>query len=222
MKNLLLFVVHAILLMTCTSANAQQSFGGVSYKEIKTWVSENKESYDSLLSRFCNADTLSEEEAFKLYYGYSFTDKYKAMYSEDDATFEAYNSDNAEAAYSAYQKEYEKNPVFLRTLFRLVVLSDYLGKEEDKGRYSLQFRQLVKAVWTSGNGSEAHPLYVICVPDEYILIKVLFGNFELEGQSLVGTCDVMKCKMKEDGSVNTYWFNVSRHFEALQEQMKSK
>ena len=215
-----------MLLMICVSAGAQTAFAKVDAKEMEAWMNDHKETYDSLLTRFCNADSLTVPELYRLYYGYVFTDKYQALYSEDKATVEAYKTD-AKAAYEAYKKEFEKNPIFLRTLYRLILLSDYLKHETEMQKYLLQFRMLVAAIRETGNATQLAPMYVINVPDEYMLIELLFGDFELQSQALngettAGLCDVMKCKMEEDGSINTYWFNVSLYMTAMERQLSAK
>lgn len=225
-KVILSSLISVLLMLFSASSDAQSMLKDMdyNYKVLETWMENNKEKYDSLMTLFLNADTLGVYEAFTLYFGYTYTDKYQPMYSEDKAALDLYNKGLAEEAYKAYQKEYEKNPLFMRTLLRLAMLADKLGYAEESKKYAFRFVTLSKAIGLSGDASKEHPMHVICVPDEYMMLKMItdFAAYDTQGQSLVGSCDVLKLKMADDGSIREYWFNVSRYFAVMQKQLNFK
>lgn len=224
MKHFILrSILSALLVLFSTSSNAQSMLQDMdhNYKTLETWMESNKEKYDSLMTRFLNADTLSVSDAFTLYYGYTYTDKYEPMYSEDEAASELYSKGNNEAAYKAYLKEYDKNPLFMRTLLRLAMLTDKLGYAAESKKYAFRFVTLAKAIRWTGDASKEHPMHVICVPDEYMMVKMItdFEGYEMKKQSLVESCDVLELQMTADGSIRECWFNVSRYFAVMQKHI---
>lgn len=82
------------------------------------------------------------------------------------------------------------------------------------------FYGLIQSIASSGDGkSEQTAFKVISVEEEYNLL----GDFEAEpiGQTLKGTCDIMRCKLA-DGTEVTYYFDTSLALAAEARQFNSQ
>lgn len=192
-------------------------FYPVDYDALEEWVKNNPKAYNSLMKHFRAADSLHIEDLYILYYGYSFTKDYNPLYHERDASLEAFNAGEAEKAYKLYKKDFKDNPVYLRTVYRLYLLANYLGYEEEAKKYYLQYIMLGAALAQTGNGNEKYPVHVINVSDEYEFIEQFFGSYERKSQTLHGMCDKHEVKLKEFDSELTLWFDCTRHFQAMEE-----
>lgn len=87
---------------------------------------------------------------------------------------------------------------------------------KDKAEFHLTvFRRLIDSIRSSGDGKSAEKAWVVInVHEEYVVLRVL--GFRQSGQSLVNkdghAFDVMKVKNVEDGSEETFYFNVDIPF----------
>ena len=95
--------------------------------------------------------------------------------------------------------------------FVAFVANREMGAAEKADFHRTVFRGLLDSVRNSGDGkSTATAWVVISVREEYVLLSAL--GFQPSGQSLLNekghAYDVMKVKSREDGSEQTFYFNV--------------
>lgn len=199
--------------------DADSLFFPLECDRMEKWVKENRQTYDTIMTDFRAGDSLRLDELYVLYYGYSFTKDYNPMYIEREASRKAFEAGEAQKAYELYKKDFDDNPVYLRTIYRLYLLANHLGYEEEAKKYYLQYVMLGAAMTMSGNGNEKHPIHVINVRDEYEIIEQCFGRFHTKEQSLHGMCDKLEVRLEELNTDMTIWFDCTRHLVVMEEML---
>lgn len=179
MKN----VLYCLICMLCYSASNYVSASTVvDYKEIENFVKDNRTGYDALMSRFTGADTtLTKEEIAKIYYGYSFTEDHYP-YSTNIEAEKAFNKEDFEEAFAKSKDRLKSNPVSLNLLLITFESAKFLNLEADASNAKIRFNKIANMIFDSGDGSEKFPFKVICVADEYVILKTYYKMEKLVSQ----------------------------------------
>lgn len=208
-----------IFLLGTVCAVAQQPTIEVDYNHIRSIVKETPEVYARLLERFeANDSLLTVDEYATIYYGHSFTANYRGSMERWNSLKELLKGDDLEAAYAEGLKLRKRNPVSLELLSNMIYLADVLKKEEAKS-YVNKYIAIVSTILASGDGREEQSAFkVICINDEYQLLRNVLRISTLQQQSLIGNCDVMECE-DSDGNSYTFYFDISRSLNYLMEML---
>ncbi len=98
-----------------------------------------------------------------------------------------------------------------------MVANGEMGAADKAGFHNIVFRGLIKSILNSGDGKSPEKAWVVInVHEEYVVLNVLgFQRFPVQ-QSLMQkdghAYDVMKAKKFEDGTEQTFYFNVDIPF----------
>lgn len=214
-------VISLFLFLLGTAwAAAQQPTIEVNYNRIRNIVEETPEAYARLLERFeANDSLLTVDEYATIYYGHSFTANYRGSMERWDSLKELLKGDDLEAAYAEGLKLRKRNPVSLELLNSMIYLADTLKKEAAEN-YLDKYVAIMSVILASGDGKEEQSAFkVICINDEYQLLRNVIRISALKQQSLMGNCDVMECE-DSDGNSRTFYFDISRSLDYIKEQFR--
>lgn len=189
-------------------------------------VSESE--YKQLLKRFESGDTtLTAEEGAKLYYGFAETSAYKgnADYGVKQAKDLIQAKKYAEA-FKAAKQVLKECPVSF-SAYEVIMFVDYACRDtqevpkSETVPYMRRFFKLMEGVFSTGNGqTKETAMPVICVQDEYIIMKTL-GLTKVNEQELVDQkYDRMDIELR--GKQCVMWFDVTRSMDYARESMMSE
>lgn len=194
----------------------------VDYSAINEYVTNNSEDFQKLMQRFADNDsTLTHEDRALIYYGYSFTPAYKGSMDEYVPDFKRFNElvkeEKHEEAYEAGKEILKRNPVSLKLLFHMFALANELGKDTQEIKsYSKKYASLLFMITLSGDGkTEDTAFKVICVNDEYQVMRSIFRVENIKGQSLINNCDMIEFEKCKNFEGNQMYFDISRSLEQL-------
>ena len=165
-------------------------------KKVNYETYEHAFSYDLLKDfeegRLRDFDT---EKMRGLIYGYTFTEDYKKGHIPDALSMD-------------YWKEKEKDRFanvsknILHDAFSALSLSEYLGQEQ----------LILDALMSTGDGTQENPFSVICVGQEYELLRRICPFSRMQGQRLLpGHIDCID--IEKLGQPQSVYFDISRWFE---------
>ncbi|KOS05876.1 hypothetical protein AM493_07365 [Flavobacterium akiainvivens] len=214
----------AILLLLTSAIYAQdeqeQAYVKPDFKAIEQNI-KNKQSalyYQKLFERFQQADsTLTLEEKYHLYFGYSFTDAYKPYFSSDNLKEirTLVNTDNLtkeqmERVIELSQDAINGYPFDVSMMGYRAYFYRALGKEKLAEKEEIRANLVFDAILGTGDGmSKETCFYVINVGNEYELINVLGMAYAGEQKLVEGKYDYLELEENDYGVYGLY-FNVSR------------
>lgn len=210
-------------MLCCTAFNYVSASTVVDYKEIEDYVKDNRSDYDALVGRFVSADTtLTNDEIAKIYYGNFFTGNF-SPYATNDGVNKAFKNKDYAKAFKMSQKLLKSNPVALDILQIYLVSSKALNKEVEASNAQIRFNQIVSMILDSGEGSEESPFKVICIADEYAILRTAYRIKEFKGQALTNNlCDKMTVVLKGNETPVSIYFDISLPFKELSKALKQK
>jgi len=179
-------------------------------------VSDQPSEYATLLASLKAGKTDIDYTRLRL--SYMDSPEYKAakdVSKSEDAMTEALNKKDYPAALKHAEAVLESNYVNIDAHFVAFVAHREMGATDKAEFHRTVFRGLVNSIRNSGDGkSPATAWVVINVHEEYVMLRVL--GFKPSQQSLVNqdghSYDVMKVKNAEDGTEQTFYFNVDIPF----------
>lgn len=188
----------------------------------------SKSEYKQLLKRFESGDTtLTAEEGAKLYYGFAETSAYKgnADYGVKQAKDLIQAKKYAEA-FKAAKQVLKECPVSF-SAYEVIMFVDYACRDtqevpkSETVPYMRRFFKLMEGVFSTGDGqTNETAMPVICVQDEYIIMKTL-GLTKVNEQELVDQkYDRMDIELR--GKQCVMWFDVTRSMDYTRESMMSE
>ena len=130
-----------------------------------------------------------------LIYGYTFTEDYKKGMIPDTLSMD-------------YWKQIEKDRFanvskdILHDAFSALSLSEYLGHEQ----------LILDALMSTGDGTQENPFFVICVRQEYELLRRICPFSKMQGQCLLSG-HIDRIDIEEFGQAQSVYFDISRWFE---------
>jgi hypothetical protein len=130
--------------------------------------------YDSLKNRFTRSSSLlSNEELIALQIGYTQRPEYNPYGDIDlDRTFISAASWAETDTTVMYGTAYlQKNPVSLSATYALWKVYETRHNAALSGKYKVQFQALINAILSTGDGTVAHPYFVVGPIDGQILIR---------------------------------------------------
>jgi hypothetical protein len=133
----------------------------------------------------------------------------------EDAMFEELDKKNYPAALKDAETVLESNYVNIDAHYVALVANREMGAMDKAEFHRTVFRGLINSIRNSGDGKSMETAWVvITVHEEYVVLRVL--GFRPSQQSLVNqnghAYDVMKVKSVEDGTEQTFYFNVDIPF----------
>lgn len=227
MKTLLV----AFFLMSISVFSQDLKFEKPNYRKIEKNIKKKKSNlfYDSLMSRYIDADTtLSMEEKRHLYYGYIYHERY-SPYSHSDyydslnliLQKEKQNKTELNKIKKFGDSILHENPFDLRAINLQLYALEKIGDKKLFDKKLIQFQTVIDAILSSGNGmSTKDAFYVIYISHEYDILEIL--GYEFGGtQSLQGHFDVLSLAENEAEIENLY-FDISPSLNSLSNMFKEQ
>lgn len=183
----------------------------------------NDEVFHALRARFEAADSLLlYSDYLTLYYGYPYRDDYTGYDSLPDCM-----ESNPEQAYAECLDALARNPASPQFLWAAIVLADRLDRpEEEIGNYVSRLHTILNIIYSLGNGTEAAPFIVTCIPDEYLLMYELLGVEKVNVQQLVFSGDEARDRIEIEACDTPrfrgteVWFDITFSYPILVEPQK--
>ncbi len=218
MKKIISFSVMLLFVQFSFS----QKVYHVDYNAIGKYVKKNSEAYLKLTERFeANDSLLTNDDYALLYYGYSFTPKYRGSMDRWNVLDTLYSKKKMDMMYDKAKEFRQNNPVSLKLLLYLIKVTSTLQKKAELQSYIEKYKNLVAAILSSGDGkTEQTPFYVICINDEYQLLQNVFDVKKINSQSLINGCDLMKFENSPYYNGTEIYFNISRSLDHLNKIFK--
>ncbi|MGA3264420.1 MAG: DUF4919 domain-containing protein [Terracidiphilus sp.] len=154
----------------------------------------------------------------RLRLSYMDSPEYKAardVSNSEQAMFEALNKKDYPAALKQAEVVLESEYVNMDAHFVAYIANREMGAMDKAEFHRTVFRGLIDSIRNSSDGKSPEKAWVvITVHEEYVLLRVL--GFKPSEQSLMQkdghSYDVMKVKNAEDGTEQTFYFNVDIPF----------
>jgi hypothetical protein len=154
----------------------------------------------------------------RLRLSYMDSPEYKAardVSNSEEVMSDALNKKDYPAALKDAEAVLESNYVNIDAHFVALVANKEMGAMDKAEFHRTIFRGLINSIRNSGDGKSLETAWVVInVHEEYVLLRVL--GFRPSQQSLVNqkghSYDVMKVKNAEDGTDQTFYFNVDIPF----------
>jgi len=139
----------------------------------------------------------------------------KDVSKSEDAMTEALNKKDYPEALKNAEAVLESNYVNMDAHFVALVANREMGALDKAQFHRTVFHGLIDSIRSSGDGKSPETAWVVInVHEEYVVLRVL--GFRPRGQSLIQkdghSYDVMKVKNTEDGTEQTFYFNVDIPF----------
>lgn len=172
--------------------------------------------YATLLSALKGGNTAIDYTRLRL--SYMDSPEYKAAKDTSNAETAMWDALDAKD-YARALKEAEEvlasEYVNIDAHYVALVANRELGAADKSSFHRTIFRELINSIRSSGDGKTiATAWVVISVHEEYVLLRAL--GYKPSGQSVLHqdghSYDVMKVKSAEDGSEQTFYFNVDIPF----------
>jgi len=133
----------------------------------------------------------------------------------EDAMTEELNKKDYPSALKDAEAVLESNYVNIDAHYVALVANREMGAMDKAEFHRTVFRGLINSIRNSGDGKSLETAWVVInVHEEYVVLRVL--GFKPSGQSLVNqnghAYDVMKVKSIENGTEQTFYFNVDIPF----------
>ena len=172
--------------------------------------------YATLLASLKAGNTAIDYARLRL--SYMDSPEYKAakdVSKSEDAMTDALNKKDYPAALKDAEAVLESNYVNIDAHYVALVANRELGAMDKAEFHRTVFRGLINSIRNSGDGKSLEKAWVVInVHEEYVMLRVL--GFRPSEQSLVHkdghSYDVMKVKNAEDGTEQTFCFNVDIPF----------
>ena len=204
----------------------------IDYQKVEEYVTQNAEGYKQLMNRFWeNPDSLNEEEAAMLYYGFAFTKDYTPENIDMNVKLlEAFNDKDPANAFTAYKKESKRTPVSLSLLMNTSLLAGRMGMGESKKKYKHMAMKLLSGIMASGTGfSKEKAIKVLYIADEYAIFRDIMGLRVTLQEYVERRYDRMTLDTGNGGESIILWFDtyqssqkVSQNVAKNRKQKKNK
>lgn len=198
----------------------------IDYQKVEEYVTQNAEGYKQLMNRFWeNPDSLNEEEAAMLYYGFAFTKDYTPENIDLNVKLlEAFNDKDPANAFTAYKKESKRTPVSLSLLMNTSLLAGKMGMGESKKKYKHMAMKMLSGIMASGTGySKEKAIKVLYIADEYAIFRDLMGMSMTRHEFYENRYDRMTLDTGNDGESIILWFDTYlNHQKLMQNNAKNR
>ena len=172
--------------------------------------------YASLLASLKAGNTAIDYTRLRL--SYMDSPEYKAAKDtskSEHAMFEELDKKDYPAALKDAEAVLESNYANIDAHYVALVANREMGATDKAEFHRTVFRGLINSIRSSGDGKSMKTAWVVInVHEEYVMLRVL--GFRPSQQSLVNkdghSYDVMKVKNAEDGTEQTFYFNVDIPF----------
>jgi hypothetical protein len=179
-------------------------------------VSDQPSEYATLLASLKAGNTNIDYARLRL--SYMDSPEYKAAKDTskpEKEMFEALNKKDYPAALKAAETVLESEYVNIDAHLVAAVANREMGVTDKADFHRTVFGRLINSIRNSGDGKSPEKAWVVInVHEEYVILRVL--GFKPSQQSLVNkdghSYDVMKVKNAEDGTEQTFYFNVDIPF----------
>jgi hypothetical protein len=179
-------------------------------------VSDQPSEYATLLASLKAGKTAIDYTRLRL--SYMDSPEYKAakdVSKSEDAMTEALNKKDYPAALKNAEAVLESNYVNIDAHFVAFVANREMGAMDKAQFHRTVFRGLIDSIRNSGDGKSMETAWVVInVHEEYVILRAL--GFRPGEQSLIHkdghSYDEMKVKNAEDGTAQTFYFNVDIPF----------
>jgi len=179
-------------------------------------ASDQPSEYATLLASLKAGNTAIDYTRLRL--SYMDSPEYKAakdVSKSEDSMSDALNKKDYPAALKDAEAVLDSDYVNIDAHFVAFVANREMGAMDKAAFHRAVFRGLINSILNSGDGkSQEKAWIVINVHEEYVILRVL--GFKPSQQSLVNqnghSYDVMKVKKADDGTDQTFYFNVDIPF----------
>jgi len=179
-------------------------------------VSDQPSEYATLLASLKAGNTSIDYTRLRLSYMDSPERKAaKDTSNSEKAMFEELDKKDYPAALKDAEAVLESDYVNIDAHFVALVANQEMGAMDKAEFHRTVFRGLINSIRNSGDGKSPEKAWVVInVHEEYVMLRAL--GFRPSQQSLVNqnghSYDVMKVKNAEDGTEQTFYFNVDIPF----------
>jgi len=214
----LIVFLGTLRIVSMSSFAQDDEFEKPNYKKIEKAIKKKKSDlhYPRLMERFLNSDwSMSLEERRHLYYGFIYEPNYSPYGNSDYVDsikpllqMEDHDTTQLMEILRLADSIMSDKPFDLDAINYKLYALDELGREAAFEKCIHQFRIIVDAIMSSGNGLEDKTaFYVIYISHEYDILNIL--DFSFGGQqSLIGTNDYLKVAENEQ-KIEGLYFDVS-------------
>ena len=200
------------------------------YPAIEKAISKKKSPffYKDLFKRYVALDTtLTQEDFWHLYYGYSFQDEYDSLKRMESDTLrtllrkQSLTEEEKVMIVNEAKLALEDIPFDLELIYIVAVCYDALGDSMNYNLWSHRLNGLLDTVLSSGDGlTKETAIHAISVSHEYFLLDIIGFRYGGE-QELYTPCDYLKVAENEY-EIEGIYFNVSRHFAYMNKLFNGK
>ncbi|MGD0683380.1 MAG: DUF4919 domain-containing protein [Terracidiphilus sp.] len=179
-------------------------------------ASDQPSEYATLLASLKAGNTAIDYTRLRL--SYMDSPEYKAakdVSKSEDSMSDALNKKDYPAALKDAEAVLDSDYVNIDAHFVAFVANQEMGAMDKAAFHRTVFRGLINSILNSGDGLSMEKAWVVInVHEEYVILRVL--GFKPSQQSLVNqnghSYDVMKVKKADDGTDQTFYFNVDIPF----------
>ena len=179
----------------------------IDYQKVEEYVTQNTDGYEQLMKRFQeDPNSLNEEEAAMLYYGFAFTKDYDPKNVDFNMDLmKAFHDKN----FFAYKKELKRTPVSLALLMDAAHLAGEMGNDVFKQEYMQKAMKLLTGIMASGTGfSKERAIKVLYIADEYAIFRDLMGLRMAMQEFIDRRYDRMTLETGNGGESVILWFDT--------------
>jgi hypothetical protein len=214
------FAIVFLLLCTLLYAQDEPAYIQPDFKAIEQQIKDKNSPlyFPKLFDRFQKADsTLTLQERYHLYYGYSFTDGYQPYFSSDNAAEirRLINTDNLskeqmERVIALSEDVLKGYPFNISIMGYRAYFFRALGKEKLAVNEEIRANLIVDTILSTGDGANKETcFFVISVGNEYELINTLGLVYDGQQKLVDGRYDYLTIQENDYGLWGLY-FDVSR------------
>ena len=179
-------------------------------------VSDQSSEYATLLASLKAGNTAIDYTRLRL--SYMDSPEYKAakdVSKSEDSMSDALNKKDYPAALKDAEAVLDSDYVNIDAHYVALLANREMGAADKAEFHRAVFRGLINSILNSGDGLSMEKAWVVInVHEEYVILRVL--GFKPSQQSLVNqnghSYDVMKVKKADDGTDQTFYFNVDIPF----------
>ena len=183
----------------------------IDYQKVEEYVTQYAEGYEQLMNRFQeDPNSLNDEEAAMLYYGFAFTKDYEPKNVDMNVgLMKEFQNKN----FFAYQKELKRTPVSLSLLMNAAYLANEMGNKVLEQRYRQKATKLLNAIMASGTGySKESAIKVLYIADEYAIFRDMMGLRMTMQDFIDHRYDRMTLETGNGGESIILWFDTYLSF----------
>ena len=194
----------------------------IDYQKAEEYVTQNAEGYKELMNRFQkDPNSLNEEEAAMLYYGFAFTKDYDPENIDFNINLmKAFKDEDKYSAFMVHKGELLRTPVSLSLLMNTAHLAGEAGDAKSKQKYMQMVTKLLFGIMASGTGySKENAIKVLYIADEYAIFRDMMGLRKTTQRFIENRYDRMTLETGNGGESIILWFDTYLNHQKLSKKI---